>query len=182
MDAVIWFPLTALPVVFGAQFLARKVWQFSGTGVLAVTVASFGAAVLLLLVFGRLQSPAPIVDADARVVRIGRETTPFADITEGCISHYETKRRDDLYLWFGGRNRRHGLVALRIRGAVLSDSDREALATMVEGSNIQIPEVSAHLYQPRTRFATMGGNQFAMKSEVLDAVLNTPVSGDIVRT
>jgi len=151
-------------------------------GAAAVIVAVGLLALIVLGVFGWLRNPAPVIDFDAGVLRVASEATPFRDIDEAAIVHTAANKRDELSLWFGGHGRRHTMVVLRSGSDALSDHDRQVLASMVERSSVQLPAPKRDPYDPKGRFSWLDQQGYATKEQVLDAVLNTPATGDIMRT
>lgn len=168
-------------VILAAQLSIRwllatfGVWSIVGIAVFCVV------GVVVLRVLRSLRYPPAVLDFDAGMLRNGSQSTLFAEIADACVLDTVSKRGDELYLWFGAPDRRHTLIPLRERGKVLSPSDREALAAMVERSSIQIPSTAPSPFDAKRGFAVIGGRHFATKAEVRGAVLHTTAGGDVAR-
>ena len=163
--------LTALIVIHLAfQFTNRILWEHFGAWSIALLVAFYLVAIVVLVIVGRIRNPPPVIDFDAGVMRIGSEATPFGEITEASVAPVVTKKRDDLYLLFGGHKRRHAMVALRARRGALGLRDKEILAAMVERSDIHLPEAKFDKYDPTGKFAWMEQQGYASKDDVLKAL------------
>lgn len=177
------------PRVIAAILLFQLVVQLANHGQWSDPGVWIPAAGLCLCVVGavafvlvsRARNPPPVLDLDAAELRIGSQTTQFAEVDEAFVFQIAIRRRDELYLRFGAHGRRHATVALRARRGALSESDREVLAAMVERSGIQLPAPRPDPYDPKGRFTWLDQQGWATKEQVLDAVLHTPASGDIRR-
>jgi len=152
------------------QFSNRFLWDIFGAWAIAVLVAIYVLAVGVLVIVDRVRNPPPVIDFEAGVMRIGSEATPFGEITEASVAPVVTKKRDDLYLWFGGHKRWHAMVALRARRGALSEGDRTVLAAMVERSDIHLPEAKFDRYDPTGKFAWLDQQGYSSKNDVLKAL------------
>jgi len=152
------------------QFTNRFLWEAFGAWSIALLVVFYIVAIGVLMLVGRIRNPSPVIDFDAGVMRIGSEATPFGDITEASLAPVTTKKRDDLYLLFGGHKRRHAMVALRARRGALGPRDKEILTAMVERSDIHLPEAKFDKYDPQGKFAWMEQQGYSSKDDVLKAL------------
>jgi len=155
------------------QFSNRFLWDIFGVWAIAVLAAIYVVAIGGLVVIDHIRNPPPVIDFDAGVMRIGSESTPFGEITEAYVSPVVSKKRDDLYLAFGGHKRRHAMVALRARRGALSDGDRAVLAAMVERSDIHLPDVKFDRYDPNGKFAWIDQQGYSTKQDVLEVLASS---------
>jgi hypothetical protein len=152
------------------HFTNSFLWEIFGAWTIAVLVVFYLVVIAVLVVVDHIRNPPPIIDFDAGVMRIGSESTPFGESTEASLASVATKKRDDLYLWFGGHKRRHAMVALRAPRGALSARDREILAAMVERSDIHLPETKFDRYDPTGKFAWLDQQGYSSKDDVLKAL------------
>jgi hypothetical protein len=130
-----------------------------------------------------LPRPTPEVSFDAGEVRVGRTVLPFGSLTEAGYFPLPRKGSVDHTLRLGP----HGTVGIVV--TLSSESrptpgagTRDLLAEIIRRSAVGIPEQKPDPYDPTGKFASLDHPGLLTRDEAVDFVLNTPPSGEPVRT
>lgn len=155
-----------------------------GVAALVIAVAAVVALIAAVLVWAASRSQTPRINFDDSLVRVGRTTYRFDQITDAAFLLIPHRSGPSGYLRFGtGALRTAALVCVRSnRDPEITDLDRELVAEVLRRSSVRVPEAKPDPYDPTGRFAWMDYPNNLSRKEAVEYVLRTPADGEPVRS
>jgi len=178
------FLLALVGVQLALQFGLRVVHvELGDLGfVIALVVLALGVVAAMLFAASRSQTPG--LNFDESVVRVGRRTYRFDEVTNAAFLMVPHRTGSSSYLLFGrGAPAAHALVCVRSdREPEITAEERELVAEALRLTNIAIPASKPDPYDPTGKFAWMDRPNSLTRDEAVEYVLHTPADGIPVRS
>jgi len=134
-------------------------------------------------VFAAARNLTPSINFDESLVRVGRKTFRFDEITDATFLAVPHRSGTSGYLQFGTGRLPAALVCVRsARETALTPRDRELVAEVLRRSAVRIPESKTDRYDPAGKFGWLDHPNSLTTEEAVEYVLHTPESGEPVRT
>jgi hypothetical protein len=150
---------------------------------LLIALATDALIVAITVYVRAVRNPPPRLDFDRSELRIGADTTPFADIDTAVVVADLVGPSFDLALDVGATDHRHARFILRSPSRrELIPVEREAVAAMIALSGIRVPDPKPDPYDPTGKFSWMDYPNHRSKDAAIELVLHTPETGSAERT
>jgi hypothetical protein len=155
---------------------------YGSTVALAVACGIVVAAALVALHLWR-RSPPIEIDTETGTLRIGRSVATADRVTQALFVGLPGADGTDWYLAFGASVAPIAAVLVRSssRPEITLD-ERRIVAELLRRSSVAIPESKPDPYDPKGRFAGLDHRNNLTRDEAIEYVLQTPASGEPVRT
>ena len=178
------FLLGLLWVQIAVQFVFLVALPEIGDVSYAVAFVAFALAIIAAYVFAASRSQTPSINFDESLVRVGRKTYRFDEVTNASFLTLVHRGETTGYLLFGrGALATHALVCVRSnREPEISERDRELVAEVLRRASVVIPEPKPDPYDPTGKFAWMDRPNSLTRDEAVEYVLHTPADGMPVRS
>jgi hypothetical protein len=178
------FLLVLVGVQLVIQFGLRVVQFELGDTAYLIALVAFALAIVAAFVFAASRSQTPSINFDESLIRVGRRTYRFDEVTNAAFLTLPHRKGTSSYLLFGrGALAAHALVCVRSsREPEIGERDRELVAEVLRRASIVIPESKPDPYDPTGRFAWMDRPNSLTRDEAVEYVLHTPADGQPVRS
>jgi len=176
-----WFLLVGFQVVL--HFGIRLVRDLLGPTAGWVAIGGLLLAIVAAGLYAASRSLTPSINFDEAAMRVGRKTYRFDEITDATFLTVWHRSGASGYLQFGTGRLPAAVVCLRSkRENELSIGDRDLVAEVLRRSAVRVPAGKPDRYDPTGKFGFMDHPNSLGKDEAIEYVLNTPASGEPVRT
>ena len=139
-------------------------------------------AVLGIGLWSASRTRTPSIDFDASLVRVGRTTFRFDEITDAAFLTIPHRNGPSGYLRFGTGRLPAAVVCVRsTRENELSPDERELVAEVLRRAAVRVPQSRPDRYDPAGRFGWLDHPNSLSRDEAIEYVLHTPASAEPVR-
>jgi len=163
------------------QFGMRFVQDRFGDAAAWIAVGCFLIAVVAAALVSAARSLTPSINVDDSLVKVGRKTFRFDEITDATFLTLQHRSGPSGYLQFGTGGLPAAVMCVRSnRETVLSPGDRELVAEVLRRSAVRVPENKVDRFDPTGRFGWLDHPNHLTVDEAIEYVLHTPASGEPV--